>query len=530
MRKDNKLDYYFLSNRVYLLKKLMFIEKIVKFLKKKNMENQNYYNFGLSGFMFLDPTTSFGEGLILLYHRIFSVLCLVVTLVLVLLVIINFYYGRFDRNWFVFSYNVIDKITNFLKLDYFITKLGVLATMIFDINTYEEKSIKAYFHQEAKMKGFDNLNDLQESSEYKNMEYAWSGTPISGINVFSLSSFFFVFSSDMEEDSNDFGIGIEGQQWSWELAYSLTIFVPVVMRWDFLYELYTDGESLREHDSIELLDALEPKVDWGASVMWDWDFNNINGYQDKYSWCYDNDWKQVPPFLYGYYTREVYYGFFEESWKNATLKEKFEIWRKWKGGGLAWYRFFPISIGFDYVTSLVKEDDLMPGESRLETTDNEMLLPIDTSIDLGLSSKDVLHSFYIPSSMDKKDAMPGRSNTVIVNFKKPGLQTARCAELCGPEHGFMPMTVNVIDTKKLLDSLGFYSEHDLLVKISLIKFLAFMWIEDPNEITRENLVDHIEEFLEWNSNNAEKLGQYYNMDIPHLCDEKSIAWAKARNN
>ena len=99
-------------------------------------------------------------------------------------------------------------------------------------------------------------------------------------------------------------------------------------------------------------------------------------------------------------------------------------------------------INFD--SNLVYEADLILGELRLLQTDKSLVLPVDTHINLIVTSNDVLHSFAIPSLGFKIDAVPGRLNNFPLFIKREGVFYGQCSELCGSGHGFMPITVRAV--------------------------------------------------------------------------------------
>jgi cytochrome c oxidase subunit 2 len=76
--------------------------------------------------------------------------------------------------------------------------------------------------------------------------------------------------------------------------------------------------------------------------------------------------------------------------------------------------------------------------------DNRLVLPVGVPIRFIITSTDVLHSWAVPALSLKVDAVPGRLNQFIVEIKKPGIFYGQCSELCGPMHGFMPITVQAI--------------------------------------------------------------------------------------
>jgi cytochrome c oxidase subunit 2 len=97
------------------------------------------------------------------------------------------------------------------------------------------------------------------------------------------------------------------------------------------------------------------------------------------------------------------------------------------------------SINFD--SYMIPTADLEIGQLRLLEVDNRVVLPINTHIRLIITSSDVLHSWAIPSLGIKLDACPGRLNQVNLFIKREGVFYGQCSEICGINHGFMPIVV-----------------------------------------------------------------------------------------
>jgi len=97
------------------------------------------------------------------------------------------------------------------------------------------------------------------------------------------------------------------------------------------------------------------------------------------------------------------------------------------------------SLNFD--SYLVNVDDLTTGAFRLLEVDNRVILPINTHIRLLITSADVLHSWAVPSFGIKVDACPGRLSQASLFLKREGVYYGQCSEICGVNHGFMPIVV-----------------------------------------------------------------------------------------
>ena len=77
-------------------------------------------------------------------------------------------------------------------------------------------------------------------------------------------------------------------------------------------------------------------------------------------------------------------------------------------------------------------------------TDNRVVVPIQTMIRVGVCSSDVLHAWAIPSLGLKVDAVPGRINFLNLFRNQVGLFFGQCREICGSNHRFIPITLEVV--------------------------------------------------------------------------------------
>ena len=86
------------------------------------------------------------------------------------------------------------------------------------------------------------------------------------------------------------------------------------------------------------------------------------------------------------------------------------------------------------------------GDFRLLETNKRVVLPVNTHLRLLVSSADVLHSWAVPSFGLKIDACPGRLNQVNLFIKRVGVFFGQCSEICGVNHGFMPIAIVSLPT------------------------------------------------------------------------------------
>ena len=81
---------------------------------------------------------------------------------------------------------------------------------------------------------------------------------------------------------------------------------------------------------------------------------------------------------------------------------------------------------------------------RLLDVDNVVVIPVGTQVRVLVQGMDVIHSWTVPSMGSKVDANPGRVNETWIYAKKPGIYYGQCSELCGADHGFMPIAVKAV--------------------------------------------------------------------------------------
>ena len=118
-----------------------------------------------------------------------------------------------------------------------------------------------------------------------------------------------------------------------------------------------------------------------------------------------------------------------------------------KATGKQWYWSYnyPDNGNFEFDSLIVEDKDLKPGQPRLLTVDNEMVVPVNKVVHMLVTGADVIHSFAVPSFGIKIDAVPGRLNDTWFKATSEGLFHGQCSELCGKDHAFMPITVRVVN-------------------------------------------------------------------------------------
>jgi len=108
--------------------------------------------------------------------------------------------------------------------------------------------------------------------------------------------------------------------------------------------------------------------------------------------------------------------------------------------------------GFD--SYMIPTDELEKGQLRLLEVDNPVVLPIDTHIRVLITAADVLHCWAIPSLGVKMDACPGHLNEIGLYLKRCGTFYGQCSEICGVNHGYMPIRVDAVDPKAYVNWLN----------------------------------------------------------------------------
>ncbi len=101
-----------------------------------------------------------------------------------------------------------------------------------------------------------------------------------------------------------------------------------------------------------------------------------------------------------------------------------------------------------YMLSKEEIAEQKPGQPYLLAVDNELVVPVDTTVRVEVTAGDVLHAFAMPAFGNKTDAVPGRLNETWFHVRKEGLYYGQCSELCGKDHAFMPIAVRVVSKEE----------------------------------------------------------------------------------
>ena len=123
--------------------------------------------------------------------------------------------------------------------------------------------------------------------------------------------------------------------------------------------------------------------------------------------------------------------------------------------GYQWmWRYEIVGEDVNFISRLDRESDRIrqSGETPDEDThphylrdvDKVLVLPTETKIRFVVTADDVIHAWWVPALGWKQDAIPGIINEAWTNIKTPGTFRGQCTELCGKDHGFMPIVVNAV--------------------------------------------------------------------------------------
>lgn len=85
---------------------------------------------------------------------------------------------------------------------------------------------------------------------------------------------------------------------------------------------------------------------------------------------------------------------------------------------------------------------------RLLSADNPLVVPVNKTVQVDVTARDVIHSFAVPSFGVKRDAVPGRLNTTWFRVEKEGTYFGQCSEICGKDHAFMPIEIRAVSQEK----------------------------------------------------------------------------------
>jgi cytochrome c oxidase subunit 2 len=113
-----------------------------------------------------------------------------------------------------------------------------------------------------------------------------------------------------------------------------------------------------------------------------------------------------------------------------------------------WTYSYPDHGNFEFDSYMIQDANLQSGQIRLLEVDNRIVVPEGATIKFLITAADVIHSFAVPSLGLKTDAVPGRTNEAWTRIDKKGVYYGQCSELCGVNHGFMPIAIEVVSKEE----------------------------------------------------------------------------------
>ncbi len=174
-------------------------------------------------------------------------------------------------------------------------------------------------------------------------------------------------------------------------------------------------------------------------------------------------WTSLPAFLLLFLAfPSIKILYISEEYRSPSLTVK-SIGHQWY-----WSYEYPDLVNLEY-DSFMTESNVI----RLLDTSNHLILPINTTIRMLVSSEDVIHSWTVPSLGVKVDALPGRINQIFININRVGLFVGQCSEICGANHSFMPITISALSINKFINSISSNGRELGIGLLSQITAIAF---------------------------------------------------------
>ncbi|TAD87259.1 MAG: cytochrome c oxidase subunit II [Alphaproteobacteria bacterium] len=121
-----------------------------------------------------------------------------------------------------------------------------------------------------------------------------------------------------------------------------------------------------------------------------------------------------------------------------------------KVSGHQWYWSYeyPDHGEFKFDSYMVPTNELKPGQIRLLEVDNRIVLPVGQNVRILVTAADVMHSWFVPALGVQMYAIPGRTNETWVRIDKEGVYYGQCNQICGVNHGFMPIAVEAVSRER----------------------------------------------------------------------------------
>jgi cytochrome c oxidase subunit II len=168
-----------------------------------------------------------------------------------------------------------------------------------------------------------------------------------------------------------------------------------------------------------------------------------------------SDQMTVPDGERTYLGENIFFGQVEVPAATVTVKASGEQWY--------WNYEYMDEEGLAFDSNMLSEEEiatLKPGQPRLLAVNNELIVPVDTTVRLQVTSgpAGVIHAFALPSFGIKVDAVPGRLNETWFNARETGMYYGQCSELCGQDHAFMPIGIRVVTAEEYEAFIAAFTE------------------------------------------------------------------------
>ena len=137
----------------------------------------------------------------------------------------------------------------------------------------------------------------------------------------------------------------------------------------------------------------------------------------------------IPSFKLMYYMDEV-------PKADMTLKVTGHQWY--------WSYEYPDQGGVSFNSNMIDDNKLQPGQRRMLSVDNPLVVPVNATIRVQVTSTDVIHSFFIPSFAVQEYAVIGRLNESWMRVEHEGTYYGECNQICGVNHSYMPIEVRAV--------------------------------------------------------------------------------------
>jgi len=127
--------------------------------------------------------------------------------------------------------------------------------------------------------------------------------------------------------------------------------------------------------------------------------------------------------------------------------------------GHQWYWSYEYSDfkSLEFDSYIIPSAELNSRLYRLIDVDNRIITPFNAQVRLLITAADVLHSWTIPSIGVKADAVPGRLNQINFYSNRPGVYYGQCSEICGANHRFIPIVMEVVSPKYFINWIKTFS-------------------------------------------------------------------------